>query len=48
MLKTDFLGYTLKNPLMLTEGPLSGTEELIRQAAAIAENEGLKKYLMWG
>jgi len=34
MLKTDFLGYTLKNPLMLTEGPLSGTEELIRQAAA--------------
>jgi dihydroorotate dehydrogenase (fumarate) len=34
MLKTDFLGYTLKNPLMLTEGPLSGTEELIRRAAA--------------
>ena len=34
MLKTEFLGYTLKNPLMLTEGPLSGTEELIRQAAA--------------
>jgi len=33
MLTTDFLGFSLKNPLMLTEGPLSGTEELIRKAA---------------
>jgi dihydroorotate dehydrogenase (fumarate) len=34
MLRTEFLGYTLKNPLMLTEGPLSGSTELIRRAAA--------------
>ena len=34
MLRTEFLGYTLKNPLMLTEGPLSGSETLIMQAAA--------------
>jgi dihydroorotate dehydrogenase (NAD+) catalytic subunit len=34
MLETQFLGYTLRNPLMLTEGPLSGTGELIRRAAA--------------
>jgi len=34
MLETGFLGYTLKNPLMLTEGPLSGSEELIRKASA--------------
>lgn len=34
MLTTEFLGYTLKNPLMLTEGPLSGDEELIMRAAA--------------
>ena len=34
MLATEFLGYTLRNPLMLTEGPLSGTEELIGRAAA--------------
>lgn len=33
MLEIDFLGYRLKNPLMLTEGPLSGTEALIRKAA---------------
>jgi dihydroorotate dehydrogenase (NAD+) catalytic subunit len=33
MLKTDFLGYTLRSPLMLTEGPISGTEETIRRAA---------------
>lgn len=34
MLETQFLGYTLRNPLMLTEGPLSGTGELIQRAAA--------------
>jgi dihydroorotate dehydrogenase (fumarate) len=33
MLTTDFLGYSLKNPLMLTEGPLSGTGPLIKKAA---------------
>ena len=33
MLSTEFLGYTLKNPMMLTEGPLSGTGELINAAA---------------
>ncbi len=33
MLEVDFLGYTLKNPLMLTEGPQSGTEELLRIAS---------------
>lgn len=34
MLKTEFLGYTLRNPLMLTEGPLSGSVESIEKAAA--------------
>ena len=34
MLETEFLGYTLRNPLMLTEGPLSGSEALIGQAAS--------------
>ena len=29
----DFLGFTLKNPLMLTEGPLSGSLELIEKAS---------------
>ncbi len=29
----DFLGFTLKNPLMLTEGPLSGSFELIKKAS---------------
>ncbi|HAJ32446.1 MAG TPA: hypothetical protein DCK79_03635 [Candidatus Atribacteria bacterium] len=29
----DFLGFTLKNPLMLTEGPLSGSFELIEKAS---------------
>jgi dihydroorotate dehydrogenase/NAD-dependent dihydropyrimidine dehydrogenase PreA subunit len=33
MLTTDFLGFSLKNPLMLTEGPLSGTGTLIQKAA---------------
>lgn len=33
MLEIDFLGYTLKNPLMLTEGPLSGTETLLKKAS---------------
>jgi dihydroorotate dehydrogenase/NAD-dependent dihydropyrimidine dehydrogenase PreA subunit len=33
MLGIDFLGHSLKNPLMLTEGPLSGTESLIKQAS---------------
>jgi len=33
MLEVDFLGYTLKNPLMLTEGPQSGTEKLLKTAA---------------
>ncbi len=33
MLEVDFLGYTLKNPLMLTEGPQSGTEELLKTAS---------------
>ena len=33
MLEIDFLGYTLKNPLMLTEGPLSGTETLLIKAS---------------
>ncbi len=33
MLTTEFLGYTLKNPMMLTEGPLSGKKELIEEAA---------------
>ncbi len=33
MLKIDFLGMSLENPLMLTEGPLSGNGELIRRAA---------------
>lgn len=33
MLGIDFLGYRLKNPLMLTEGPLSGTEPLLLKAA---------------
>ncbi len=33
MLGIDFLGYRLKNPLMLTEGPLSGTESLIAKAS---------------
>ena len=32
MLGIDFLGYKLKNPLMLTEGPLSGTESLLMKA----------------
>jgi len=32
-LSVDFMGFSLKNPLMLTEGPLSGTAELIRKAA---------------
>lgn len=34
MLSTDFLGFSLKNPLALTEGPLSGNGELIRKAAS--------------
>ena len=29
----DFLGFSLKNPLMLTEGPLSGSLELIEKAS---------------
>lgn len=29
----DFLGFTLENPLMLTEGPLSGSLELIEKAS---------------
>ncbi|MBI9105181.1 MAG: 4Fe-4S binding protein [Spirochaetales bacterium] len=33
MLTIDFLGQRLKNPLMLTEGPLSGNETLIREAS---------------
>ena len=33
MLGIDFLGYKLKNPLMLTEGPLSGTESLLIKAS---------------
>jgi dihydroorotate dehydrogenase (NAD+) catalytic subunit len=33
MLGIDFLGYKLKNPLMLTEGPLSGTESLLKKAS---------------
>ena len=33
MLEIDFLGYRLKNPLMLTEGPLSGTESLLMKAS---------------
>jgi len=33
MLDVDFLGYRLKNPLMLTEGPQSGTEELLKTAS---------------
>lgn len=32
MLSQEFLGLPLKNPLMLTEGPLSGSEKLIRRA----------------
>ncbi len=33
MLGIDFLGFKLKNPLMLTEGPLSGTESLLIKAS---------------
>ncbi len=33
MLSVDFLGFKLRNPLMLTEGPLSGTKELLERAA---------------
>jgi len=33
MLTIDFLGRKLQNPLMLTEGPLSGNERLITEAA---------------
>ncbi len=33
-LTTSFLSFTLKNPLMLTEGPLSGNAETIRRADA--------------
>ncbi len=33
MLEIDFLGYRLRNPLMLTEGPLSGTESLLLKAS---------------
>lgn len=33
MLGVDFLGNKLKNPLMLTEGPLSGTESLLKKAS---------------
>jgi dihydroorotate dehydrogenase/NAD-dependent dihydropyrimidine dehydrogenase PreA subunit len=33
MLTIDFLGQRLQNPLMLTEGPLSGNERLITEAA---------------
>ena len=33
MLEIDFLGYRLKNPLMLTEGPLTGTESLLKKAS---------------
>ena len=32
-ISVDFLGFTLKNPLMLTEGPLSGSLELIEKAS---------------
>lgn len=32
-LSVDFMGFSLKNPLALTEGPLSGTADLIRKAA---------------
>ncbi len=39
MFSTDFLGFSLKNPLMLTEGPMSGTEKLIMDA--LAEEVGL-------
>jgi dihydroorotate dehydrogenase (fumarate) len=34
MLKTEFLGFTLKNPLALTEGPLSGNGRLLSAADA--------------
>lgn len=33
-MKVDFLGFSLKNPLMLTEGPLSGTLDGIERAGA--------------
>ncbi|MBI9103828.1 MAG: 4Fe-4S binding protein [Spirochaetales bacterium] len=33
MFEIDFLGMKIKNPLMLTEGPLSGNEEFILKAA---------------
>ncbi len=35
-LSVDFLDFRLKNPLMLTEGPLSGTKELIEKASRSA------------
>ena len=33
-LTVDFLGHTLRNPLALTEGPLTGSADRIRRAAA--------------
>ncbi len=48
MLGIDFLGFKLKNPLMLTEGPLSGTEYLIRKAsesdAGLIFTKGIRPY----
>jgi len=32
-ISVDFLGFSLKNPLMLTEGPLSGSYEQIKKAS---------------